>query len=124
MPREASVADVRAMARSVPSEFLECRLYGHSWRPLTAHHNKQHKFLYVVQTCSRCATLRHQELSERGHVYAQWYSYVDGYLTGSGRIIGEVRDALRALTLGRVYDVQTNSKLEARSSATREAFDA
>jgi hypothetical protein len=67
------------------------------------------------------------ELSERGHVYASWYTYADDYLTqGLGRIMGEGRDVLRLATIVRVYNVTEltgNAAKEnvQRSSAAREA---
>jgi len=120
----ATEREVLAAARQWSDEVLRCRTYGHNWQPRNAVINRRHKFIYVEQECSTCHTVRHQEMSMRGAVYAQWYTYIDGYLLdGVGRIAGEGRDAVRISTVMRTYNATTDSSNEPRSSNTRQVIE-
>lgn len=124
-PRYASPTDVRSHAAEWPETFLECRLYGHVWRPLRATHHVRYRYYYVVQECQRCESERHSEITERGAVTAQWIQYTEGYLTKDvGRIVGDGRDVLRLAVLQRVYDVKTSRSVDAmpHSRNTRDAL--
>jgi hypothetical protein len=122
-PRFASPDDVEDEAAGWPNDFLECRLYGHVWRPNRATFNRTLRYYYVVQACSRCHSERHSELDQRGRVTAVWMRYAEGYLTKKiGRIIGDAKDSLRLIGLGRVYEIEYTRKTSERphSKHTRE----
>lgn len=124
-PRYATPDEVAQQAEEWPEHYLECRLYGHVWRPARATFHTTYRYYYVVQLCQRCACERHSELTERGHVAASWLVYADGYLTKNvGRIVGDGRDVLRLAALSRVYQVGKSRKVGDRphSKATRQAL--
>jgi hypothetical protein len=119
--RYASPSEVESQADQWSEDFLQCRLYGHPWRPSRATFNSRFRYYYVVQLCPRCLSERHAELNERGHIMASWMKYPEGYLTKKiGRIVGDGRDVLRLAALTRVYDVAKTRKVERpHSMATR-----
>ena len=124
-----SNADVAQHAAQWDEGVLQCRTYGHVWQPSNATHNKRYRYYSIVQLCPRCGTERNMELSERGHVYASWYSYPEDYLVvGLGRIMGEGRDVLRMATITRTYNITEITGKAAmedtpRARATREAIE-
>jgi len=120
----AAVEDVQKAARAWDQDQLECRMYGHSWRPMSARRDHAVNLIKAVYECYRCGTERHQELNGRtGHVYAQWYVYGPDYLMkGLGRITGDGRDVLRLETITRTFNVK-RGKLDPHSKATKEAID-
>jgi hypothetical protein len=82
---------------------LECRAYGHAWRPHDVKNDRRARRYLVSQVCDRCTTVRHQEMDYRGQLDPgkSWYDYPPGYLThGQGRMTGEARGALRIAALG------------------------
>lgn len=123
-PRYASPEDVERHARDWPGAFLECRLYGHEWRPLRATHYARMRYYLTAQQCPRCTSKRFAEISERGSVLSQWIEYADGYLTKNvGRIVGDGRDVLRLAALNRVFDLKRSRAAETpHSQATRNAI--
>ncbi len=115
---------VRRQAKLWGDTVLQCRTLGHNWEPKVAVHNRKDRYFYLEQHCARgCGTIRHQEMSERGHIFAQWYGYLDGFLSlGLGRIVGEARDELRVAVVGRQV-AAVNNAMSARSHHTRNAIE-
>jgi hypothetical protein len=110
-PRYAEPDEVSRQAAAWSKAILECRLYGHHWRPQRAVYHDQYRFYYLVQACPRCHTERHTELNPAG------------YLTkGIGRIVGDGRDALRLAAIERLYTLTATDELDERphSRATRD----
>lgn len=109
-------------------EVLQCRTYGHIWQPRGAVWNKRHAFYSISQQCPRCTSERTQEMSVTGHIYAQWITYAEGYLSqGLGRIVGESRDVIRLASVTRTFPITTLNAKESReqlphSYAAREAL--
>lgn len=108
-PGYADVKVVRALAKDMPDAFLQCRDLGHNWRAQSAAEapakaRKAGVFYERTLVCPRCDTQRHQQLSRRGQVVSNSYSYPQGYETpqGTGRIAGEARDVLRITGILRV----------------------
>lgn len=121
-PRFAEPHEVEHLARGWSEDQLQCRIYGHVWRPLRATFHTEYRFYYTVQVCPRCESERHSELSERGHVASTWIKYAAGYLAEHvGRIAGDGKDVLRLSALQRVYRLEAVSDLatDAHSRATR-----
>lgn len=110
-PQVARVDEVAAFAANLPEEFLQCREMGHNWRPHSAKWVPQYHVYERSMRCSRCATERHQVLSDVGHVLSGGYHYPEGYAhKGFGRITGDGRDRLRLESIFRVLDDNTQQK--------------
>jgi hypothetical protein len=128
-PRFAEPGDIEHAAEQWSESVLECRDTGHHWERARASHIRRLHYYTVIHICSRCGMFRTREMSESGHVYANSYTYPDGYLLkGLGRIAGEAKDAIRALALTRATDVtevRGRAKDEdlPRFKATRDAID-
>jgi hypothetical protein len=78
-----------------PEEYLGCRDFGHSWRPVTA---EQGKGGVIKRTlgCALCGGQRTQTLDKFGYVLTNSYGYSAGYLMpGVGRLTAGQRAALR-----------------------------
>jgi hypothetical protein len=123
--RYATPREVERQAAKWSEDFLECRLYGHHWRPASARFHDTYRYWRIVQVCPRCTSERVAELDGNGHVTSQAIHYADGYLTdGIGRIVGSSRDTLRLATIQRIYDVtKTRKQAELpKSGATRRAL--
>jgi hypothetical protein len=108
-PGYADVKVVRALAKDMPDSFIQCRDLGHNWRPQTANETsakarKAGVFYERILVCPRCETQRFQQLSRRGEVIRNSYTYPQGYETpsGTGRIVGQARDVLRITGLLRI----------------------
>jgi hypothetical protein len=123
--RHATPAEVQRQAAKWSEDFLECRLYGHHWRPASARFHDTYRYWRIVQRCPRCTSERVAELDSNGHVTSQAIHYADGYLTdGIGRIVGNSRDTLRLATIQRIFDVTKTRKTSElpHSGATRRAL--
>jgi hypothetical protein len=95
----ASPADVERAASQWSDGQVNCRTYGHSWRPLTVTHRPG---VYTIQQrCGRCRTERHQEVNEQGFPITGWHMrYEEGYLLRNlGRVGADGRAVLRLTTL-------------------------
>lgn len=77
-------------------DFVQCRDFGHSWRPLSARWLEKQSCYESVLRCTRCGTDRHRWLSSTGTQLSGAYEYADGYLVkGLGRLTGTDRDMVR-----------------------------
>jgi len=75
---------------------------GHNWRPYTAARYKDGGFKRTLR-CTRCRTLRHQEISRQGLIERSHYEHPEGYLSkGVGHIVGEGRGVLRLESMRRI----------------------
>lgn len=119
----AAPKDVRKMAQTWDQDQLECRLYGHDWKPQRANQDGKTLLIAVVQLCPRCDSERHQEISGRtGAVFAQWIDYGEGYLMqGMGRIGSDGRNVLRLEAVTQIYKI-TQGTVTPHSGVTREAL--
>lgn len=87
--------EVAHFAEGLSDKFLQCRDFGHSWRPWHARWHDE-GFYERAFLCHRCKAERWQTLSRFGEVLGGHYRYPDGYQhTGLGRIVQAGRDALR-----------------------------
>lgn len=79
---------------------LQCRDFGHSWRPYTVEWVPQHRHYLEALRCTRCRTMRMRLLSDTGELLGNRYVYSDGYLVqGVGRLEQADRDAMRLASL-------------------------
>jgi hypothetical protein len=91
----AAPEDVRNAAVNWTEGQVNCRVFGHAWRPLTVTH--QPGVYTIFQRCGRCRNERQQEVDERGYAVSNWHTrYVDGYLLRKlGRVGTDGRAVLR-----------------------------
>lgn len=102
MTNFADPDDVASAAENWSDAAVQCRVYGHSWRPLTVTHALG---AYTIrQRCSRrCGCERTATMNESGYFFGSWrMTYPDdGYLMarGTGRVDGDGRARLRLTSL-------------------------
>lgn len=102
MPRHENF-DVDQTIHGMRSDFLQCRDFGHSWRPFTARWDGSERAYETVLRCSRCKTRRVRWIAQNGEQVESHYDYADGYvITGMGRLTGTERNALRLESVRRV----------------------
>jgi hypothetical protein len=89
--------EVAAWQRSLPTEYLQCRDFGHLWRPTTVHYDPADRTYTQTMRCGRCLTERDRTLSISGAILASQYHYVSGYSapSGTGQLGTVGRDHLR-----------------------------
>ena len=77
-------------------DYLQCRDFGHSWKPHTARWIESQQHYESQLRCTRCGTLRTRLLSRTGAQVQGQYLYSEGYLVkGMGRLTGGDRDKVR-----------------------------
>lgn len=87
----------------MPTDHLQCRDFGHAWRPYHAEWSAELRCYVSELRCSRCRTVRQRLISRTGEQLKSGYQYVDGYqLKGIGRLTGHDRDFLRLESLRHV----------------------
>lgn len=116
MTAYASTKDVREFASDLADELLNCRQFGHSWKPYTVELNG--RFYEQVLRCGSCETDRVLSINKRGVVVKSHYRYANGYvLDHLGRIVGDARAVLRVEGITRLLTAQ--EKTIARKSRRR-----
>lgn len=95
---------VEDFAHGLSSARLRCRELGHYWKPLTATWDREARCFDRSLRCTGCRTIRHQTLTESGHVVANRYTYPEGYLAKGVAKHGGSRDAFRAESLRRFVE--------------------
>ena len=90
-------------------DHLQCRDFGHSWRPFSAWFHQEHKEFVQTLRCQRCTSTRTRYLSARGAIIQSSYDYADGYTMprGLGRMTGEDRDHIRLQSVLRTMPEDT-----------------
>lgn len=89
--------------KTMPNEHLQCRDFGHSWRPFTATWESSDRYYEVQLRCARCKTVRIRLVGQRGQLIRSRYDYADGYVVkGMGRLDGDERDMLRLESVLRI----------------------
>jgi len=90
------VRDVQKAIETMNLEYVQCRDFGHSWRPFSARWNSVENAYESQLQCSRCSTVRTRWLSTTGQQLQSSYNYADGYaVKGLGRLTGSDRDIVR-----------------------------
>lgn len=67
-------------AHDLSDRFLQCRDFGHNWRPWTVDFDRKAKSYFRQLRCVSCKTVRSQLLDSSGHVLTNSYKYPDGYI--------------------------------------------
>lgn len=88
--------DVHKAIENMNLDFVQCRDFGHSWRPFSARWNSVENAYESQLQCSRCFTTRTRWLSTTGQQLQSSYDYAEGYtVKGLGRLTGSDRDIVR-----------------------------
>ena len=108
MPAHGSDADVAQAISHMGLEFIQCRDFGHSWRPYSARWVPSDNCYESQLRCARCKTIRSRFLSRTGSQLSGNYDYPEGYLTkGLGRLTGTDRDMIRLASVLAVLPADT-----------------
>lgn len=100
--RTAPDFDLGAVVDDMRTEYVQCRDFGHSWRPFTATLLRGGGYEQTLR-CSRCRTRRNRLIGPRGQILSSGYDYADGYvIKGLGRLVGTEKDHLRLLSVRRI----------------------
>lgn len=88
--------DLDKALEKLDERFLQCRDFGHSWRPFSANWSEQYQSYSSQLRCDRCTTVRTRWLTRTGAMMGGGYDYSEGYLVkGMGRLTGSDRDKVR-----------------------------
>jgi hypothetical protein len=101
---ETEPRDVADALQRMTEQQVQCRDYGHSWKPWRAElfGKGGAKGYERALRCARCGTERWQTLTRYGEVVSGHYIYPDGYLVkGLGRLTGEDRGLVRIASIER-----------------------
>lgn len=96
--------DVAGAIAHMTAMQIQCRDYGHAWKPWRAELIGKGGARGYEQAlrCTRCDTERWRTLTRYGEVVSAHYVYPDGYLVkGLGRLTGEDRGQLRVASIER-----------------------
>jgi hypothetical protein len=106
--KHATPEDALEVSGEWSNEWLECRTYGHTWKPQAATYTKDRKAIATTQLCPRCECERHALLDARtGWVISSRIDYPDGYLLkGVGRMTGDAKGALRLSLVTREFGLR------------------
>lgn len=97
-PTRKRSAEVGRTVAGMAIDHLQCRDYGHLWRPRNA--RKIGRIYEQTLVCERCTTERVRHLSARGELLDAHYSYAAGYtMKGLGRLTGADRDQIRLASI-------------------------
>src|SRR5687768_2608122 len=95
-----SAEQLKSFTDSLSDDFLNCRRYGHNWKPRTA--IKKKWWYEATVGCERCGANRIEVINLRGEVVKKNMNYAPGYLAlNIGRIVGESKNGLRLAVLER-----------------------
>lgn len=101
MTEWASAEAVERAAQEWSDSVVQCRAFGHGWRPQTALHRPG--MYTITQRCPRCRVRRWKRINERGYSLTPWhtdYSEATGYLLkGVGRLGTDGKAVLTLLHL-------------------------
>ena len=112
--RRRTAKSLLSALEALSDEALQCRDFGHSWRPYTATWMASRKQYDERLMCMRCKTVRSRLLDQWGQQLANHYSYADGYqIKGQGRLTGEDRDAVRLAGVQLLLALEQQSKPKA-----------
>lgn len=95
----------KAIAELQP-EHIQCRDFGHSWRPYHAIWMPKLNYYEAILKCARCGTERMRLIGARGQILGSKYEYADGYtMKGAGRMSTSDRDQVRLASI-RIIEVK------------------
>lgn len=91
-------------ARSIPNNAIDCRDFGHNWKPFDG--GRDGRGWFRVMRCNSCKVTRHQKLDRGGDITKQWYDYSDNpdYILTGGRMTKREHSAIRLANMERKHD--------------------
>jgi hypothetical protein len=91
------MSELEIAVKAMDLSYLQCRDFGHSWRPYTARWVPAENCYQSELQCQRCKSIRQRYLSRSGAQLGGHYDYPEGYLMpkGTGRLTGTDRDIIR-----------------------------
>lgn len=109
VPDAPQVSEFEQRVYAMPLEFIQCRDYMHSWRPLSARWMPSFNYFEQVLICGRCRTTKERKIGRRGQILESHYTYADDYQMpkGQGRMTGTDRDVLRLASVRAVLAPDT-----------------
>lgn len=109
----ASLGDVEKLAEALTDQYLHCRDFGHQWRMANA--KREGNIRTRTMFCPSCKYQKYQTLDSHGLVIEEKPDYPEGYLIkGLGRIVGDVKGALRLASVDRLIE-KNSAKKKAQS---------
>jgi hypothetical protein len=94
--QDVHAADLEKAVQSMKVEYVQCRDFGHSWRPYHAKWWPKENAYESQLRCARCSCVRTRWLSRTGSQIGGAYDYPAGYqMKGLGRLSGTDRDVIR-----------------------------
>jgi hypothetical protein len=122
MSPRAEDFDLDNAIHAMPSQFIQCRDFGHLWRPRAATWVAEKEHYETELKCQRCKTVRLRYIGPRGELLKSGYDYSAGYVvTGMGRLDGAERDLLRLESVLRVLPAEEQQTPATASAAVRKA---
>lgn len=95
-PPKMTGSEIERAVKAMDLSFIQCRDFGHSWRPYSARWMPADNAYHSELICQRCKTVRARWLSRTGAQLSGNYDYPEGYLVkGMGRLTGSDRDVIR-----------------------------
>lgn len=103
--------NVSTVLSNMKTEHVQCRDFGHTWRPYGAQWLPAERCYEERLRCSRCRTVRNRLISQRGELLRSHYEYADNYLiAGFGRFDDSDRCALRLASLELILPTDTDEE--------------
>lgn len=101
--------EAEAIADLMPDEYLQCRTWQHRWVSWSASWSDHEHTYQAIQRCDRCLGERTQSISQTGQLLKTSRAYPPGYLSapGTGRVVGEAKDAFRLALVTRTINGTT-----------------
>lgn len=89
--------------------FIQCRDFGHAWRPYSARWDTDDRCYVQQLRCPRCKTIRERRIGRHGQLLGSWYDYPEGYVmpSGMGRMTGSDRDLIRERSILKLVPIDT-----------------
>lgn len=107
-PKAPAKSELDRVLDELSVEYLQCRDWGHSWRPFSALWQAQDNCYCSILRCARCGTERTRYIGSRGQLLGNNYQYADGYtMAGQGRMTSEDRDHIRYASIQKILTVDT-----------------
>jgi hypothetical protein len=103
--------DLHTALGAMRLEHLQCRDFGHAWRPYAAQWLTTERCYESRLRCSRCRTQRVRLIGQNGALVSSHYEYADNYLVkGLGRLDTSDRNELRLASLQHVLPAETDEE--------------
>lgn len=108
-PERLTEIELGQAIRGLTPEYVQCRDFGHSWRPFSARWLSRENCFESILRCARCTTERTRFLGPRGQLMTSRYDYSDGYQMppGTGHLSSSDRDQIRLASIQSILIIDT-----------------